>query len=367
MDRTRSCSTRGTPRARPGRCTSPRFGSWPTVRWSSSRPGRSRAAGREQRWVAGGSTSVARGVDGCPCRGRSDRPTFGLPNGHSSRRRTTLPYITTSDGTELYYTSQGRGPVVILSHSWPLSSDAWQVEVKLLADSGYRAIAHDRRGHGRSAKTYAGNDMDTYARDLAEIVEQLDLDEVSLIGHSAGGGEVIRYAAQHGAGRVRRIFTVGGVAPILVESEANPHGTPIETLDAMRAGVLRDASQFWIELAESFYGADRPGGAISEGVRRDFWRQGQLLNLAAAYDGVEAFSETDFTDDLRALDVPIFLAHGDDDQIVPVGVSAEKSIALVSHGTLKVYPGAPHGISGSYQAALDQDILAFLSEKPSIV
>jgi non-heme chloroperoxidase len=273
-----------------------------------------------------------------------------------------VPYITTSDGTEIYYTKQGTGRPVLLSHGWPLSSDAWQVEVKLLADAGYTAIAHDRRGHGRSSKTYTGNDMDTYARDLAELVEALDLRDLVLIGHSTGGGEVVRYAAQHGAGRVAKVITAGAVPPVMVQSDSNPDGLPIEVFDGIRAGVLKDASQFYQDLSESFFGANREGSTVSQGARDDFWRQGMLVNLAAAYDCVKAFSETDFTEDLKALDVPIFLAHGDDDQIVPIAGAALKSAELVQHGTLKVYPNAPHGIYGDYQAALDADILAFIAD-----
>lgn len=273
-----------------------------------------------------------------------------------------MPYFTTSDGTEIYYTDQGEGSPVVLSHGWPLSGDAWAREVKLIADAGYRAIAHDRRGHGRSSKTYTGNDMDTYARDLAELIESLDLTDIALIGHSTGGGEVVRYAAQHGVGRVKKIFTAGAVPPIMLQSESNPDGTPIEALDAIRQGVLDDASQFWIDLTEPFFGANRPGATVSEGDKRDFWRQGQNMNIAAAYDCIKAFSETDFTEDLKALDVPIVIAQGDDDQIVPIAAAAEKAITLVKHGTLKVYPGAPHGIAGEYQRALDADIIAWLAE-----
>jgi non-heme chloroperoxidase len=273
-----------------------------------------------------------------------------------------MPYFTTSDGTELYYTEQGTGKPVLLSHGWPLSSDAWQVELKVLADAGYRAIAHDRRGHGRSSKTYAGNDMDTYARDLAELVEHLDLQDLVVVGHSTGGGEVVRYAAQHGVGRVRKVVTAGAVPPVMVASDANPDGVPMEVFDGIRAGVLADASQFYIELSEAFFGANREGSVVSEGAKRDFWRQGMLVNLAAAYDCVAAFSETDFSEDLKALDVPILLAHGDDDQIVPIANAALKSAELVKHGTLKVYAGAPHGISGEYQKALDADILAFIAD-----
>jgi len=277
------------------------------------------------------------------------------------KRSSETPYVTTTDGTEIYYTEQGTGQPVLFSHGWPLSSDAWQVELKLLADAGYRAIAHDRRGHGRSSKTYTGNDMDTYARDLAELVDALDLHDLVVIGHSTGGGEVVRYAAQHGVGRVVKVITAGAVPPVMVKSDSNPEGTPIEAFDDIRAGVLKDASQFYRDLTEPFFGANRDGSSVSQGAKDDFWRQGMLVNLAAAYDCVKAFSETDFTEDLRALDVPIFIAHGDDDQIVPIGAAALKSAELVRHGTLKVYPGAPHGIYGDYRAALDADILNFIA------
>lgn len=263
-----------------------------------------------------------------------------------------MPYITTTDGTEIYYTEQGSGQPVILSHGWPLSSDAWQLELKLLADAGYRAIAHDRRGHGRSSKTYQGNDMDTYAKDLSELVEALDLRDLVLIGHSTGGGEVVRYAAQHGGDRVAKVITAGAVPPVMLKSESNPEGTPIEALDDIRNGVLNDRSQFYKDLSEPFFGANRDDANVSQGAKDDFWRQGMLVNLAAAYDCVKAFSETDFTEDLKALDVPIFIAHGGDDQIVPIAAAAEKTIDLVKDGTLKVYPGAPHGIYGEYQLSL---------------
>ena len=274
-----------------------------------------------------------------------------------------MPFITTTDGTEIYYTEQGTGQPVILSHGWPLSSDAWQVELKLFADAGYRAIAHDRRGHGRSAKTYQGNDMDTYARDLAELVEALDLHDVVVVGHSTGGGEVVRYAAQHGVGRVAKVVTVGAVPPLMLKTESNPEGTPIEAFDGIRAGVLSDA------LAV-LPGPDRavlrrqPRGVVGRRRARRTTSGARACwsNLAAAYDCVKAFSETDFTEDLKALDVPIFIAHGDDDQIVPIGAAALKTAEIVKHGTLKVYPGAPHGIYGDYQVALDADILDFIAK-----
>ncbi|GLY16885.1 alpha/beta hydrolase [Kineosporia rhizophila] len=273
-----------------------------------------------------------------------------------------MSYITTTDGTEIYYTEHGEGQPVLFSHGWPLSSDAWQKELKVFADAGYRAIAHDRRGHGRSSKTYTGNDMDTYASDLAQLVEALDLRDLVVVGHSTGGGEVVRYAAQHAAGRVVKVVTAGAVPPIMLKSETNPYGTPIEALNDIRDGVLNDRSQFYKDLAEPFFGANRPGANVSQGAKDDFWRQGMLVNLAAAYDCVKAFSETDFTEDLKALTVPIMIAHGDDDQIVPIKAAAEKTIDLVKDGRLVTYPGAPHGIFGAYQKSLTADILAFIAE-----
>ncbi|WP_025157847.1 alpha/beta fold hydrolase [Leifsonia aquatica] len=273
-----------------------------------------------------------------------------------------MPYITTTDGTEIYYTDQGTGQPIVLSHGWPLSSDAWQVELKLFTDAGYRTIAHDRRGHGRSAKTYTGNDMTTYAQDLSELVEALDLHDIILIGHSTGGGEVVRYAARFANGRVAKVITAGAVPPLMLKTDSNPEGSPIEVFDGIREGVLKDRSQFYQDLAVAFYGFNRDGAATSQGAIDDFWRQGMLVNLAAAYDCVKAFSETDQTEDLKAIDVPMFIAHGGDDQIVPIAAAAEKSITLVQDGTLKVYDGAPHGIFGAYQDELDQDILDFIKK-----
>ena len=269
-----------------------------------------------------------------------------------------MPYITTTDGTEIFYKDWGTGQPIVFSHGWPLNSDAWDVELKLAADNGFRAIAHDRRGHGRSTQTFLGNDMDTYAADLAELVDALDLKDIILVGHSTGGGEVVRFAAQHGAGRVAKIATAGAVPPIMVKSESNPEGTPIEVFDGIRAGVLADRSQFFKDLSESFFGINK-GSGISQSQRDQFWRLGMQMGLPAAYDCVKAFSETDFTEDLKALDVPTFIAQGADDQIVPVVDAAEKSIKLVKHGTLKIYPGGPHGIAGAYQQALDKDLLEF--------
>jgi non-heme chloroperoxidase len=271
-----------------------------------------------------------------------------------------MPYVTTSDGTEIYYTDQGRGQPIVLSHGWPLCSDAWQVELKIFADAGYRTIAHDRRGHGRSTKTYTGNNMDTYAEDLASVINSLDLHDVIVIGHSTGGGEVVRYVAKYGKGRVVKIVTAGAVPPLMLKTDSNPEGTPIEAFDQLRQGVLKDRSQFYKDLSEPFFGANRKGSKVSQGAKDDFWRQGMLVNLAAAYDCIKAFSETDQTADLEAIDVPMLIAQGDDDQIVPIAAAARKSIKLVKTAELKVYPGAPHGIYGAYQDELDKDILDFI-------
>lgn len=271
-----------------------------------------------------------------------------------------MPYIDGSDGAQLYYKEWGSGPAVLFSHGWPLSADAWDVELKLLADNGFRAIAHDRRGHGRSEHTWTGNDMDTYAADLAAVVAGLGLSEVVVVGHSTGGAEVVRYAARYGAGRVRKVVTVGAVAPVMVASETNPQGTPLSVFDDIRSRVLADRSQYWKELASAFYGFNRDGAATSEGLIDHFWLQGMQAGLASAYACVKAFSETDLTDDLKSLDVPILIAHGDDDQIVPIHNAASKAIELVRYGALRVYPDAPHGIHGDYQQQLGRDLLDFL-------
>jgi non-heme chloroperoxidase len=270
-----------------------------------------------------------------------------------------MPYITSADGTEIFYKDWGSGQPVVFSHGWPLSSDAWDVELKLAADNGFRAIAHDRRGHGRSTQTFTGNDMDTYAADLAALVDALNLRDIILVGHSTGGGEAVRFAAQHGVGRVVKVATAGAVPPLMLKTDANPEGSPMEVFDGLRQGVLADRSQFFKDLSAPFFGTNREGSVISQGQRDQFWRLGMQMGLPGAYDCIKAFSETDFTEDLKALDVPILICQGDDDQIVPIQAAAMKSINLVKDGTLKVYPGAPHGIAGPYQQALDKDLLAF--------
>ncbi|MFF8784928.1 alpha/beta fold hydrolase [Streptomyces sp. NPDC015125] len=271
--------------------------------------------------------------------------------------------LTTTDGTELYYKDWGAGQPVVFSHGWPLNADAWDDQLHLVASHGFRAVAHDRRGHGRSGQPWHGNDMDTYADDLAQLMEALDLREAVLVGHSTGGGEVARYIGRHGTGRVAKAVLLGAIPPLMLKTEANPEGLPIEVFDELRAGVAADRSQFYQDLSESFYGANRPGSTVSQGVRDAFWLWSMQMGLKGAYDCVKQFSETDFTEDLKRFDVPTLIIHGDDDQIVPLVAAGQKSVKLVKDATLKVYPGAPHGLSavGRYKEDFHADLLAFLA------
>jgi non-heme chloroperoxidase len=273
-----------------------------------------------------------------------------------------MPTITTKDGTEIYYKDWGAGQPVVFSHGWPLNADAWDDQANFVAANGYRAIAHDRRGHGRSAQPWHGNDMDTYADDLAELMDQLDLRDAVLVGHSTGGGEVVRYLGRHGSARVAKAVTVGAVPPLMLKTDANPGGTPIEAFDAIRQGVLADRSQFYKDLSAPFYGANRPGSTVSQGLRDSFWAMSILVGLKGAYDCIKAFSETDMTGDLKKIDVPFLIIHGDDDQIVPIDDSAKLSVNLVKGATLKIYPGAPHGLANTtaYKDTLNSDLLAFI-------
>ncbi|WP_431899151.1 alpha/beta fold hydrolase [Nonomuraea sp. bgisy101] len=271
-----------------------------------------------------------------------------------------MTYFTTTDGTEIFYKDWGSGRPVVFSHGWPLNADAWDDQLNLLAGEGFRAIAHDRRGHGRSAQTGDGNDMDTYADDLAQLLETLDLRDVVLVGHSTGGGEVARYIGRHGTSRVAKAVLLGAVPPLMLRTDANPEGLPIEVFDGIRAGVAADRSQFYRDLSESFYGANRPGSAVSQGTRDAFWLMSMQAGLKPALDCIKQFSETDFTEDLKRIDVPTLIAHGDDDQIVPIADSALKSAELVKDATLKVYSGAPHGLVGAFKDAFDADLLAFV-------
>jgi non-heme chloroperoxidase len=271
-----------------------------------------------------------------------------------------MPSITTRDGTELYYKDWGAGQPVVFSHGWPLSSDAFEDQMYFLARRGYRCVAHDRRGHGRSAQPLGGNDLDTYADDLAQLAEALDLKDAVHVGHSTGGGEVARYIGKYGTKRVAGAVLISAIPPLMLKTEANPEGTPIEVFDGIRAGVLADRSSFWKELSLSFYSFNRPGAKVSEGLRESFWLQGMMCGLPAAYECVKAFSETDLTEDLKKFDVPTLVLHGDDDQIVPIAASALLSSKIVRGATLKVYPGAPHGMCSTHKDKVNQDLLAFI-------
>jgi non-heme chloroperoxidase len=272
----------------------------------------------------------------------------------------TQDTIRMSDGTRMYYKDWGAGQPVVFSHGWPLSADAWEDQMVFLGSHGYRCIAHDRRGHGRSGQPWDGNDMDTYADDLATLVEALDLKNAVHVGHSTGGGEVARYIGRHGTKRVAKAVLIGAVPPLMLKTAANPGGTPIETFDAMRAGVLADRAQFFRDLSVPFYGANRPGAKVSQGVRDVFFLQSMQAGFKAAVDCIKAFSETDFTEDLKRTDVPALILHGDDDQIVPIGASALLSAKLVKRSTLKVYPGFPHGMCTVNKDQINADLLAFL-------
>jgi len=270
-----------------------------------------------------------------------------------------MPTITVKDGTEIYYKDWGTGQPVVFSHGWPLSSDAWEDQMLFLADKGYRCIAHDRRGHGRSSQPWEGNEMNTYADDLAELTEKLDLHNAIHVGHSTGGGEVARYIGRHGSKRVAKAVLISAVPPLMLKTPANPAGLPIEAFDQIRAGVQSDRSQFFKDLSAPFYGANRPGNKVSQGLRDSFWLQSMVCGHKGAYDCIKAFSETDFTEDLKKFDVPTLILHGDDDQIVPIGAAAMLSSKLVKAATLKIYPGAPHGMPSTLKDQINEDLLAF--------
>ncbi|MGC5007758.1 alpha/beta hydrolase [Streptomyces sp. NBC_01724] len=256
-----------------------------------------------------------------------------------------MPFVTAKDGTEIFYKDWGSGQPVVFSHGWPLIADAWDPQLKLMADNGFRAIAHDRRGGGRSGQTWDGNNLDTYADDLASLIETLDLRDAILVGHSTGGGEVTRYLGKHGSGRVAKAVLLSAIPPLMLKTEANPEGLPIEVFDEIRAGVAKDRSQFYKDLSAAFYGANREGSTVTQGTRDEFWLWSMSVGIKGAYDCIKAFSETDLTEDLKKFDVPTLIAHGDDDQIVPIVASGNKSSKLVKDATFKVYPGAPHGLS----------------------
>ncbi|RYG14011.1 MAG: alpha/beta hydrolase [Burkholderiales bacterium] len=273
-----------------------------------------------------------------------------------------MPTITTQDGTEIFYKDWGDGTPIVFHHGWPLSADDWDTQMQFFLSKGLRVIAHDRRGHGRSSQTDSGNEMDTYAADMAALAQHLDLRDAVHVGHSTGGGEVARYVARHGKGRVAKAVLIGAVPPVMVKSESNPGGLPIEVFDGFRAALAANRAQFYRDVPSGpFYGFNREGAKVSEGVIANWWRQGMMGGIKAHYDCIKAFSETDFTEDLKAIDVPTLVMHGDDDQIVPYDDSAPLSAKLLKHGTLKTYAGLPHGMCTTHADLINPDLLAFIA------
>ncbi|MFD3521138.1 alpha/beta fold hydrolase [Streptomyces sp. NPDC058653] len=270
--------------------------------------------------------------------------------------------VTTTDGTEIFYKDWGTGRPVVFSHGWPLNADAWDGQLRLVGENGFRGIAHDRRGHGRSGQPWHGNDMNTYADDLAQLLDILDIRDAVLVGHSTGGGEVARYIGRHGTSRVSKALLLSSIPPLMLRTEDNPDGTPIDVFDGLRAGLAANRSQFYEDLTDAFYGFNRPGAAISKGTRDAFWLWSMQVGIKAAYDCVKVFSETDFTEDLKRFDVPTLLAHGDDDQIVPLVAASPKSAELIKDATLKIYPGQPHGLYGDHEQEFNSDLMAFISD-----
>jgi non-heme chloroperoxidase len=283
----------------------------------------------------------------------------------SSERRNTMPTINTKDGTQIYYKDWGTGQPIVFSHGWPLTADDWDAQMFFFGQRGYRVIAHDRRGHGRSTQTWDGNEMDTYADDLAALTEKLDLKNAIHVGHSTGGGEVARYIGRHGTKRVAKAVLISAVPPLMVQTEKNPGGLPISVFDGLRAQLVANRAEFYKDITLPFYGYNRPGARISEGIRERWWLQGMMGGVKPHYDCIKAFSETDFTEDLKKFDVPTLILHGDDDQIVPIGAAGLMSAKIVKNATLKVYPGFPHGMPTTNADQINADLLAFLKGEKS--
>ena len=314
-----------------------------------------------RRRVLAGSVAAAGAAAALPLAAPANASPSAAPRGSQNGARRTMSTFTTKDGTEIYYKDWGKGPVVSFSHGWPLTADAWESQMFFLASNGYRCIAHDRRGHGRSSQPWHGNDMDTYADDLAQLFEALDLRDITMIGHSTGGGEVARYIGRHGTSRVKKAVLMGAVPPQMVKSANNPEGLPMEVFDGFRKAYLADRSQFFLDIASGpFFNFNRPGAKVSQGAIQSWWRQGMQSGHKNAYDCIKAFSETDFTEDLKKFDVPTLIIHGDDDQIVPIGASAMKSSKLVKNAQLKIYKGGSHSLGDTSKDELNADLLAFL-------
>ena len=310
--------------------------------------------------LIGGAAALV--VAGLPLSAAAERPK---PVSTSASKKefqgdTQMNRITTKDGTSLYYKDWGTGPVVVFSHGWPLNADAWDSQMLFLGQQGYRVVAHDRRGHGRSQQTWSGNDYDTFADDFAALLDTLDLRDATLVGHSMGGGEVTRYIGRHGNKRVKKAVLIGAIPPVMLKSDKNPGGLPMSVFDGIRAGLVADRSQFYRDVSAPFYGANKPDAKVSQGVRDTFWLQGMQSSVVASYECVKAFSETDFTEDLKKIDVPTLIVHGDADQIVPIDNSAYLSAKIVKNATLKVIPGAPHGLCTTHADQINAELLAFI-------
>jgi non-heme chloroperoxidase len=289
---------------------------------------------------------------------RAAQPDTPLPTQSDERRK--MNFVTAKDGAQIYYKDWGKGQPIVFSHGWPLSADDWDTQMLFFLHQGFRVIAHDRRGHGRSTQTWTGNEMNTYADDLAVLTETLNLKDAIHVGHSTGGGEVARYLGRHGTKRVAKAVLIGAVPPLMLKTAANPGGLPIEVFDGIRAGVAGNRAEFYRDITLPFYGYNRPGAKISEGIRQHWWLQGMMGGIKAHYDCIKAFSETDFTEDLKKIDVPTLVMHGDDDQIVPIGASGLMSAKLVKGAVLKVYPGLPHGMCATHPDVINPDLLAFI-------